>query len=331
MARHILAANLSSATPIRRQVSFIRNDLLLDGETVSPQTGEVVVLPIAGENALVGPAISHCLSRTVVHTATLPKHQQVAAKAANAGIEPEYAAVWKLLDTAALWRTSDPPLPREPSAAKDDRLPEHPFKPELVTGGKQHGEAENGLVPVRKSSTVWVSDGAFRLAAAMHGGADQAAKRIGEVAAIAWDDDLSRCLDFHDAISDAGPDGLLETANVLALRPDSSVSQEVEKEILDEALRWLGVDPTENLTRTPGRRKAPGDDGDIITVDVDAEGRVHGHLRQSCGGWTAATKLVDIPYHGLSSYSVSYERKSGARTLTCSKPISTLPTRHGVT
>jgi len=38
-------------------------------------------------------------------------------------------------------------------------------------------------------------------------------------------------------IAGAGPDGLLETVEVLLLRPASSVSQKVEKVVLDEALR----------------------------------------------------------------------------------------------
>ena len=82
---------------------------------------------------------------------------------------------------------------------------------------------------------------------------------------------------------------------MLALRPASSVSQEVEKAVLDEALRWLGVDPSGELKRTPGRRRKAGEDGDVVVVDVDAEGRVHGHLRRSYGGWGTGTALTDIP------------------------------------
>lgn len=129
----------------------------------------------------------------------------------------------------------------------------------------------------------------------MHGSADEGAKRISSLAVDAWDQDLERCLELHALVAAVGPDGLLETDEVMAFRPASSVSQEVEKQILDEALVWLGVDPREELKRTPGRRRRVGDDGDILAVDVDGEGRVYGHLRRAYGGWPAATVLTDIP------------------------------------
>ncbi len=294
MSRHILSFSTGLGQPIRRQVSFIRQDLLLEGEAVHPETGEIFELPVRGENALIGPAISHTLVRRVVPTDGLPEHRRATAKTANGGVQPAYVALWTLLDTAHLWRTDEPPPPREPSVAADDREPEHPFKRELVTGGTPTGgNGPTGWQAVKKSSTVWVSDGAFRLAAAMHGSADAGAKRIGALAAEAWERDLQRCIELNSVVAEAA-DGLLETEEVQMLRPASSVSQEVEKLVLDEALVWLGVDPTEQLKRTSGRRKKAGDDGDIIVVDVDADGRVHGHLRRGFGGWPAETTFTDI-------------------------------------
>lgn len=296
MARHVLPSTSATAAPIRLQVSFIRPDLLLGGEAVHPATGEVAGLPIRGEDALIGPSISHCLVRRVVRTDTAPGHHQAAATASNGGIMPEYVAIWTLLDTATLWRTGELPPPREPSGITDDqRKPEHPFKRELVTGGSHTGGlAPDGWVPVRKGGTAWISDGAFRLAAAMHGGADEGAQRIGACAVEAWERDLVRCLDLHALVAGAGPDGLLETVDVLLLRPASSVSQEVEKAVLDEALRWLGVDPAEPMARTAGRRRRAGDDGDTVVVNVDGEGRVQGHLRHAYGGWPEGAVLADI-------------------------------------
>lgn len=297
MARHVLPSTSTAAAPTRLQVSFIRPDLLLEGEAVHPMTGEVAGLPVQGEDALIGPALSHCLVRRVVRTSASPEHHRAMARVMNGGSMPEYVAIWTLLDTAALWRTDEFPPPREPSGATDDdRKPEHPFKRELVTGGSHTGgPAPDAWVPVRKGGTVWVSDGAFRLAAAMHGSADKGSARIATLAVAAWERDLVRCLNLHAMVAVAGPGGLLETTDVQLLRPASSVSQEVEKAVLDEALRWLGVDPGEPLTRTSGRRRKAGDDGDIVVVNVDGEGRVHGHLRHAYGGWPEDMALVDMP------------------------------------
>lgn len=296
MGRHIRSATPDNGlVTIRRQVSCIRRDLLLDGEAVHPATGEFQPLPAQGANALIGPSIAHTLVRRVVPAVSLPPALRCEAEAANGGELPAFVALWTLLDTGTLWRTEELPPPREPSTADEDRQPEHPFKPQLVTGGTEKGDdAPGGWVAVRKSTTTWVSDGAFRLAAAMHGSADEGAKRISGLSVDAWDQDLERCLELHALVAAAGPDGLLETDEVMALRPASSVSQEVEKQVLDEALVWLGVDPREELRRTPGRRRKAGDDGDVLAVDVDGEGRVHGQLRRTYGGWPATTALTDI-------------------------------------
>lgn len=297
MARHVLPSASANAAPTRLQVSFIRPDLLFVGDAVHPVTGEVAMLPHQGEDALIGPSIYHCLVRRVVRTATASEHLRTMALAMNRGSMPEYVALWTLLDTADLWRTDELPPPREPAGMTDDkRKPEHPFKRELVTGGAPSGiPAPDGWMPVRKGGTVWVSDGAFRLAAAMHGSADAGAQRIGMLAVAAWERDLVRCLDLHAMVAGAGPGGLLETTAVQLLRPASSVGQEVEKAVLDEALHWLGMDPGEPLARTTGRRRKAGDDGDVIVVTVDGEGRVHGHLRHAYGGWPEGTVLADMP------------------------------------
>ena len=297
MTRHVLPSTSANAAPTRLQVSFVRPDLLLVGDAVHPVTGEVVALPHQGKDALISPSINHCLVRRVVRTATASEHHRTMALSMNGGSMPEYVALWTLLDTASLWRTDELPPPREPSRATDDkRQPEHPFKRELVTGGGPTGGlAPNGWIAVRKGGTAWVSDGAFRLAAAMHGSADAGAHRIGMLAVEAWERDLVRCLDLHALVAGACPDGLLETADVRLLRPASSVGQEVEKAVLDEALHWLGVDPNEPMARTTGRRRKAGDDGDIIVVGVDGEGRVYGHLRHAYGGWPDGTVLADMP------------------------------------
>lgn len=239
MARHVLSSTVTAATPTRRQVSFIRHDLLLVGKAVHPTGGQVMELPVHGEDVPIGPAICHCLVRRVMRTGMAPESHRGTATAMNGGAMPAYVALWTLLDTAALWRTGKSPPPREPSGATDDdRKPEHPFRRELVAGGSPSGgPAPDGWVPVLKEGTVWVSDGAFRLAAAMRGGAGEGSGRIGALAAEAWERDLVRCLDLHALVAGAGPDGLLETAEVRLMRPASSVSQEVERAVLDEALR----------------------------------------------------------------------------------------------
>lgn len=301
MARHVFAQSPDAqAFPTRRQVSLVRRDLLLLAETVNPRTGEVVDLPMpaggfdGGNGALIGPSAALSLVRRVVSTEGLPPSLREQAKARAGGVLPQHVAVWSLLDPANLWRTGDLPPPREPGQGEQEE-PEHPFRRELVTGGTPLPEpASESWLPVRKNTTAWVSDGAFRLAAAMHGSADAGAERIGELAAAAWERDVERCLELHGLVGEA-PEGLLETEDVLALRPASSVSQEVERAVLEEALRWLGVDPSEELKRTPGRRRKAGQDGDVVVVDVDGEGRVHGHLRRPYGGWGTATALTDIP------------------------------------
>lgn len=301
MARHVFAQSPEAqAAPTRRQVSLVRRDLLLVGGTVDPSTGEALDLPMpaggldGGNGALIGPSAALSLVRRVVATKELPAALREQAKARTGGVFPQHVAVWSLLDPADLWRTGDLPPPREPSQGEQEE-PEHPFRRELVTGGTPLPEATlDGWLPVKKNTTAWVSDGAFRLAAAMHGSADAGAERIGELAAAAWERDVERCLELHELVGEA-PGGLLETEDVLALRPVSSVSQEVERAVLEEALRWLGVDPSEELKRTPGRRRKAGQDGDVVVVDVDAESRVHGHLRRTYGGWGTGTALADIP------------------------------------
>ena len=336
MARHVFAqCPDSQAFPTRRQVSLVRRDLLLLAEAVDPRTGEAVDLPVpargpdGGNGALIGPSVALSLVRRVLATEGLPAPLREQAKARAGGVMPQHVAVWTLLDPADLWRTGELPPPREPSQGEQEE-PEHPFRRELVTGGTPLPEPVlDGWVRIKKSTTAWVSDGAFRLAAAMHGSADAGAERIGELAAAAWERDVERCLELHELVG-AAPEGVLETEEVLALRPASSVSQEVERAVLEEALRWLGVDPSEEMRRTPGRRRKAGNDGDVVVVDVDAEGRVHGRMRRPYGGWGTGTALTDIPMVRLVEL-LGLLRTGCGRTQTCWRHTWTRPTRPGGT
>lgn len=94
MGRHIRSSTLDSGTvPIRRQVSCIRRDLLLDGEAVHPVTGEVQALPAQGKNALIGPSIAHMLVRRVLPAIGLPPSLRIEAEAANGGELPAFVAL----------------------------------------------------------------------------------------------------------------------------------------------------------------------------------------------------------------------------------------------
>jgi len=277
-ARHVLSATHSN----RATVKFQRDDLLWAGGSItSPHDGEVVSLPIEADDYLVGPTILDMMTREVVRWRDLSEVLR------PAGIDPqEHIAVWRYRDPDTLWprpgqsrfRQQKPREPRIENNRKC-RAPAHPFFAELASGGLPVGGGPTGFVRVRKSTTISVAEGAFRLAVAMLGGTKEAARWISTVAQAAWEADLERALELWERIGASGGE-LIEDYAVEALRPSSSVSQEVEREVMRQAIRWMGVDPDAEIVRPRGRQKtAAGDEGDIVRLTIAADGTVVGTFK----------------------------------------------------
>ena len=92
----------------------------------------------------------------------------------------------------------------------------------------------------------------------MHGGLSGAYARIAEAAAEAWAADQARALALWELVRAAPGGVLLEDEAVRRLRPICSVSQEVERTVMREVCRWLGVDPDMALKRERGRPRGGG-------------------------------------------------------------------------
>lgn len=274
-ARHVRSA----ANSERAVVKFPREDLLWDGGNIAnPHTREAISVPIVCGEYLVGPTILDMMTRKVV------RWSQVPAEMRPEGVEPEdYTAIWRIRDPDTLWPApgqaqSRQQAPREPSAENNraERGPSHPFFLDLASGGVPAGAAPAGFVRIRKPTTVSIAEGAYRLAIAMQGSVVGANRWISDLGRAAWKRDEDRALDLWAAIY-SEPKGLIEDEYVEMLRPTSSISQEVERLVMREAVLWMGVDPDAELSRPRGRPKAvPGDEGNILRLTIGADGVVSG-------------------------------------------------------
>lgn len=277
----------------RVQVKFTRLDLLwkTSESLTSPYTGHTLAgLPIAAEDHLaVGPTILDMMVRTVHPIAKLPKEVRDRLPAGASG-----AAVWTRRNVATLWRNPDEARrpPREVEDIERTRQPDHPFKVALASGGKV--VSDNGtFVLVEKATTVALSEVALKLAAGMRGSVGEAYTWISRIAAQQWQDDLQRAQALWQCIEAA--DGfLVEDGKVAALRPVSSVSQEVERLIMRQACSWLGVDPDSDCRRPRGRPRGAGEEGDFILVEVNESNEVIGRLKKDFMGARAGTDLAEL-------------------------------------
>jgi hypothetical protein len=95
---------------------------------------------------------------------------------------------------------------------------------------------------------------------------------------------------------------LVESPEVELLRPSCSISQEVERNIMREACRWLGVDPELDVRRPRGRPRSAeknADAGDIIRVELQPDGSVTGCFLVDFEGVAAGTALHELALHRL--------------------------------
>lgn len=325
-SRHVL----STPGEVRVQIKFRREDLLLvhDGPLRDPHAAErrrraaaagwhpdllvheVPGLPLrAGNGNLVGPTILDMLVRGVWGVEDLPpaaqKAVRAAARAAGKARPPREVVAWSVRDLDTLWPKPDEEARRPPRDLDEDGEgceAEHPFVPGLVSGGTPQGTAAGGWVRVRKYSTCQIGEYIHRVASGMHGGLGGAYGRVAEAAAEAWRVDQARALELWDLVRAAPGGVLLEDEAVRRLRPICSVSQEVERAVMREVCRWLGVDPDLALKRERGRPKGAGrtaDQGEVIRLALQPDGTVRGAFIADYEGVPEGTELHDVKLHVL--------------------------------
>jgi len=297
--RHVV----STPGEVRSQIKFRRNDLLLrhDAALRDPHAAErlrrakaagldpgwivreVPRLPLETENGnLVGPNVLDMVERRMWRFDALPD-------AAKEGFlqtlppgarPPKTVWAWSIRDLDTLWPTPET-LPCEPPEdGEEPALPDHPFSHGLVSGGEAtDATAPQGWVRVSKQSTCQVSEYVYRLAVGVYGGIDEAYGRIAQAAVRAWECDQERALGIWTLVQAAPGRVLIEDDSLGRLRPICSISQEVERSILLEACRWVGIDPTMDIRRSRGRpRKAEqtSDQGRFLRVTLLPDNTVKG-------------------------------------------------------
>lgn len=297
--RHIA----SEATP-RVQIKFVRKDLLYRHHTtlIAPDGRRSVPrlpLPIdrGGDgNYQVGPTILDVIVGDAV-VVTDDDGKTIGAWR------------WRMRDLATIWSEPEPlklASPAKPSkkktkqtvrpAEKAHGTPDHPFKPSLASGGR-FIDSDADFVHVEKLSTITINAYALRLTAGIKGDVHAAYVYIRELAADAWSRDLERARTLFEKIRAAGPEGLIETAAVATLRPDSSISQEIEARLMHDACKWFGVDPALDCRLPPGRPRTSGasDEGEVIAVYIDAQNQLTAKCKRDYHGIAAGTDLATLP------------------------------------
>lgn len=180
--------------------------------------------------------------------------------------------------------------------ASELRQTHAPFKPGIASGGTALTMRGDWL-EVSKLSTISISDVAVKLAVGMMGGLADAQKWIRDLAAEAWEKDLERALLLWQAIEAAGG-AIAEDLHLSRLRPSSSVSEQVEYEVLRQACVWLGVDPDMQIKRPRGRPRPAGDlgqteQGKYVAVTL-LDGMLIAKLIAELQGLLAGTDLATL-------------------------------------
>lgn len=281
MSLHI--RHVSQQQSPRVQIKYLRDDLLYKtDEIMTSPNGQLKIhgLPIyPGRNAAVGPTLADMLMREVKK------------------VEGKLQMVWQLRPLKTLWpdRRDKRRAPKELSdATKPEKPVDHPFQKALASGGTIIDEDEY-FVRVEKFTTLSIAEYAFKLAIGMKGDVGEAYNYISQIAAAAWHADLVRARRLFDLIREAN--GLLvEDGQVAALRPDSSVSQQVEADIMRECCIWLGVSDDIEFKRGRGRpsQAAPGDEGEVVRVTVDEKNRVSASMKKQYHGIAQGVDLAEL-------------------------------------
>ncbi len=173
----------------------------------------------------------------------------------------------------------------------------HPLRASAIGSGKLVAD-EDTFVRVSKMTTLSLGPYALRLAVGAFGSVAAAHDEIGARAARAWRDDLDRASAVYERLQAADGNPLIETPELVALRPGSSVSGYVEAQLLRDACRLLGVDPDLDIRRPGGRprraRSSATDQGDAIAVTL-TDGRVFARTIAGVAGVAAFTDLAALP------------------------------------
>lgn len=207
-----------------------------------------------------------------------------------------------LASSPPYWALRDPCEFLEPDFAQR-RAQGHPLRAIYASGGTWLAD-EDDFVRVIKPTTVSLGPYALRLTVGALGGIAEAHELIGERAACAWRVDLDRARAIHRKLQAAPQGMLLETPELEALRPGSSVSAQVEAQALRDACRLLGVDPELEIHRPRGRprrvRSRTTEQGDFIAVTL-ANGEVSARTRAPVGSVPAFTDLAALPVAQLAA------------------------------
>ena len=241
-------------------VRFEREELLWRG-----RVGEIDV-PVKVQSRLVGPTV---LDRVV-------------RRPGQAGA-PAY---WTLRDP---WEFLEPDFARR-------RAQGHPLCATFASGGTRIAD-EDEFVRVSKPSTLSLGPYALRLTVGALGGISEAHELIAERAAQAWRVDLDRARAIYSKLRAAPRGMLLETPEMEALRPGSSISAQIEAQALRDACRLLGVDPDLEIQRPRGRPRRVDsrttEQGEFIVVTL-ANGAVSARTRAPLAGVPAFTDLAAL-------------------------------------
>ena len=318
-SRHVL----STPGDVRIQIRFRRTDLLwvCEHALVSPHAAamrtwarrqsppvpqdslwlEVPRLPLSpAPNTAVGPTILDMLVRKMIGVGSLPpgtaKRLREEAKASGLPL-PMRVPTWQARDPDTLWpRPGQGQTTARPDdeAEQDEKQPDHPFLAALVSGGKPTGTGQAGWVEVEKATTVSISEHCMRLAAGMCGSLGSAYTHISQIASKAWEDDLERALKLWRLVGQAPGGILVENLAIEALRPGSSVSQQVERAVMGQACRWLGVDPDLDLRRGPGRPRKPSSEAGSVLEFTITDGVATGIFLADFHGVRKGTVIADL-------------------------------------
>lgn len=237
---------------------------------------------------------------------------QVAAAASNPTSEvklppappPKSVIAWSVRDLSTLW-----PRPGQPQSTPriDEEQPprelDHPFLTHLASGGRPaHVLVDDDWVAVNKLSTCQINKHVVRVAVGVFGGLDGAHKRIVELASAAWEADLGRALQLWELVRAAPGGVLVEDGDVAALRPICSISQEVERAVMVEVCKWLGIDPSLEVTRERGRPKAAAaDQGKVVRIELQPDGSAKGRFIADFEGISAGAQFQDLSLQVLVS------------------------------
>lgn len=272
-------------------------------------TFEVPQLPLKTPTGFaVGPSVLDMLVRSRWRFEKLPSETQQALRKRFAPKHPpDEVIAWSVRALDTLW-----PKPgqeqRQTRRLEDDeqeRDLDHPFLASLVTGGEPvQGRSAPGWIKITKLSTCQVGEYVYRVAVGVFGSTGEAYSRIADLAVAAWEADQVRALRIWKRIQKAPEQVLVEDTELAKLRPLCSVSQEVERAVLREVCRWLGVDPDLDTRRPRGRPKSPdrnADEGEVLRLQLDEQGNVNGWFLIDYRGVPKDTELHSLSLQVLVS------------------------------